>query len=65
MDAMVKAIESLRKVVKLTIPQSHYALVSELMRDGRVISVEYEENDVHMEVEIPITLEKKVSLFQK
>lgn len=63
MEAMTKAIERLRKVVKLKIPQSHYALVSELMKEGRVITVEYEENDVLMEVEIPSRLEHKVAQF--
>ena len=63
MDEMVKAIESLRKKVSLCIPQSHYALVSEVMRDGKVVSVKYEENDVMMEVEIPTRLEHKVAQF--
>jgi GTP-binding protein HflX len=63
MTQMIKAIESLRKKLHLVIPQSHYALVSELMRDGRVISIEYEENDVVMEVEIPARLEPKVTQF--
>lgn len=63
MTQMIKAIESLRKKLHLIIPQSHYALVSELMRDGRVISIEYEENDVVMEVEIPARLEPKVLQF--
>jgi len=62
-DQMIKAIEALRKTFKLCIPQSHYALVSELMRDGRVISIEYEQNDVVMEVEIPARLEQKVEQF--
>jgi len=63
MEAMSRAIESLRKIVKLSIPQSHYALVSELMKEGRVIQIDYEGNDVLMEVEIPKSLEKKVEMF--
>lgn len=63
MTQMTEAIDKLRKKVHLCIPQSHYALVSELMRDGRVISIEYEENDVLMEVEIPSRLEQKVVQF--
>ena len=63
MEAMGRAIESLRKIVKLTIPQSHYALVSELMKEGRVIQIDYEGNDVLMEVEISKSLEKKVEAF--
>ncbi|HEY2810343.1 MAG TPA: GTPase HflX [Rhabdochlamydiaceae bacterium] len=60
---MAKEISLLRKIVSLRIPQSHYVLVSELMRAGRVISCEYEENDVLMKVEIPSTLEHKVAPF--
>jgi GTPase len=62
-EAMIQAIARLRKVVHLRIPQSHYALVSELMREGRVYSTEYEENDILMEVEIPTSLEHKVFQF--
>jgi GTP-binding protein HflX len=62
-DLMVKEVAALRKVVKLRIPQSHYALVSELMSSGRVIEIEYEANDVLMEVEIPANLESKVEMF--
>lgn len=63
LEIMTKEISLLRKVVNLRIPQSHYALVSELMREGRVISCEYEENDVLMKVEIPGKFEHKVSPF--
>lgn len=63
MEAMAKAIASLRKTVKLKIPQSHYALVSELMKEGRVLETDYEGNDVLMEVEIPTSMEKKVQAF--
>ncbi len=60
---MIEAIALLRKTVSLKIPQSHYALVSELMRVGRVISVEYEENDVLMEVDLPKRILSKVEAF--
>lgn len=63
LELMMKEISSLRKTVKLRIPQSHYALVSTLMKEGRVISSDYEENDVLLEVEIPASLEHKVSRF--
>jgi GTP-binding protein HflX len=64
MELMVQEIANLRKICKLRIPQSHYALISTLMREGRVISSEYEENDVLLEVEIPRQLEKQVLPFQ-
>jgi GTP-binding protein HflX len=61
--AMIKEISSLRKRYNLRVPQTHYALVSEIMRDGKVISCEYEENDIVLEVEIPHHLEHKILNF--
>jgi GTP-binding protein HflX len=63
MEMMMKEVSLLRKVVNCRIPQSHYALVSELMREGRVISCEYEENDILIKLEIPGRLEHKVLPF--
>lgn len=63
LEVMMQELSLLRKIVKLRIPQSHYALVSEIMREGRVISSEYEENDVLLHVEIPRHLEHKVQAF--
>ncbi|MBX7067576.1 MAG: GTPase HflX [Parachlamydiales bacterium] len=60
MDRMIQEVSLLRKVVKLRIPQSHYALVSEIQREGKVITCEYEENDILLEIEIPHHLERKV-----
>ncbi|MDN3505717.1 MAG: GTPase HflX [Simkaniaceae bacterium] len=65
MQKMEEAIQALSKVVHLVIPQSHYALVSQLMKEGRVISIEYEDNDVVMEVEIPTRMQKLVERFVK
>lgn len=63
LELMMKEIASLRKTVSLRIPQSHYALVSELMRQAKVLALEYEENDILMQVEIPLSLESKVAQF--
>lgn len=63
MAMMIREISLLRKVVKLRVPQSHYALVSEIMREGKVLSCEYEENDILLEMEIPHHLEHKVAHF--
>ncbi len=62
-EIMMQQLSELRKTFKLRIPQSQYALVSELMREGRVITLEYEEDDVHMFVEIPKILEYKVEKY--
>ncbi len=63
MEMMIKELSSLRKRVKLRVPQSHYVLVSEVMREGKVLSSEYEGNDVLLDVEIPRQLEYKVQPF--
>ena len=63
LEIMMKEVSLLRKIVTLRIPQSHYALVSELMREGRVILCEYEENDILMKVEISSKLEHKAFPF--
>lgn len=63
LEMMTKEIALLRTIVTLRIPQSHYVLVSELMREGRVILCEYEENDILMTVEIPAILQHKVAPF--
>ncbi|MCP5504880.1 MAG: GTPase HflX [Chlamydiales bacterium] len=62
---MMEVIKDLRKVVKLRIPQKEYALVSELMQEGRVIYQDYEGNDVLLEVEIPVHLEHKVEEYKE
>ena len=63
LDLMTQEIGQLRKKVQLRVPQSHYAAISELLREGRVISCEYEENDILIEVEIPCHLERKIAHF--
>ncbi len=64
MEVMTKEISLLRKTIRLKVPQQQYALVSEIMRIGKVISLEYEEDDVLLEVEIPRELERKVAPFE-
>ena len=63
-EAMIREVSLLRKQVRLRVPQSHYALVSEVMSEGKVLSCEYEGNDILLEVEIPRALERKVALFE-
>jgi len=63
LERMIQEISLLRKRVKLRIPQSEYALVSELMQNGKVFSTEYEENDVLLDVEIPQLMEHKVKVY--
>jgi GTP-binding protein HflX len=51
--AMVEELGKQRRIVELRIPQSEYAVVSEVMRLGHVLNREYEENDVLIKVELP------------
>lgn len=53
---MMRELQEKRKIVKLKIPQSEYALVAILRREGNVLYEEYEENDVVLRAEVPITL---------
>lgn len=62
-EVMIEELSRLRKVVQLRIPQSQYALVAELMKEGKVLSSDYEENDVLLKIEIPARLEHKVAPF--
>ena len=63
LELMANEVSLLRKVIKARIPQSHYAIVSELMREGRVIECDYEENDILLKAEIPTRLENRVQPF--
>lgn len=62
-ERMIHELSLLRKVIRLRVPQSHYALVSEVLAKGKVLVCEYEENDILLEVEIPHSLEARVSQF--
>ncbi|NGX64042.1 MAG: hypothetical protein KR126chlam6_01466, partial [Candidatus Anoxychlamydiales bacterium] len=62
-DKIIMEISSLRKIVKLKVPQSYYKLVSEIIKEGRIISIDYKDNDILIEAEIPKILEKKLEMF--
>ncbi|MGH2638504.1 MAG: HflX GTPase family protein, partial [Rhabdochlamydiaceae bacterium] len=65
LEKMTEEIQALRKKIRLRVPQSHYSLVSELIREGRVIECDYEDNDIVMYVEIPGRLEHKVKEYER
>lgn len=60
---MINEISLLRKVVKLKIPQSHYHIASMIMKEGKILSQEYEDNDILIEAEIPGSLVGKLVQF--
>lgn len=50
---MIQELSKQRKIVKLRIPQQNYAVVSEVMRLGQILSQEYEENDIILHADLP------------
>jgi GTPase len=62
-ETMMEKISFLRKRFHLKIPQSEYRLVSQLMRDARVLESTYEGNDIVIHVEVPKKLEDLVQPF--
>ncbi len=62
---MIEMIRSLRTVVDVRIPQSQYHVASELMKEGRVLQTDYDENDILMTIEIPRSLEYKALPYKK
>lgn len=62
-ERMVYELSQLRKVVRLRVPQSQYGLISEVLSRGKVLTRDYEDNDILLEIEIPQSLERKVAQF--
>ena len=57
-------LASMRKLVSLRIPQSHFELVAEIRKKGHIRAIDYEGNDILIEAEIPTTFEHKIRQFQ-
>ncbi len=64
-EMMIEELNSLRKLIEVSIPQSEYKLVSEIMRQGIVINQEYLDNDVLMRIQVPIPLANKLKKYEK
>jgi GTP-binding protein HflX len=62
-EMIINELKAFRKVVKLKIPQSDYAIVSEIMRVGHVINQDYEENDVLLEVDLPDSMAGRIKKY--
>ncbi|MDP1880966.1 MAG: GTPase HflX [Parachlamydiaceae bacterium] len=63
-EMMIHELSQQRQMTHLRIPQSNYALVSEVNREGHVLKQEYEENDVLLSVEAPIAFINKWENFK-
>ena len=55
-EVMIDELRKQRRVATLRIPQSDYALVSQVIEKGVVLNQYYEDNDVVLKAEIPIPL---------
>ncbi len=62
-NMMVEELNKRRKIVRLQIPQSAYASVSEVMKVGHILKTDYVDNDVLLDVEIPIALANKLEKY--
>ena len=62
-EIMIEELANQRRVVVLRIPQSDYALVSEIRRMGHVLHQEYDENDVLLHVNIPAVMTHKIHKY--
>ncbi len=63
-EKMIVELSLLRQIIKLRIPQSDYASVSEIMQEGHVLNQDYEENDILLKVELPKGTAKKYLHYQ-
>ncbi len=62
-EVMIQELSRQRKVIDVRIPQSEYAIVSEIMRTGHIIKQDYEDNDVIMRIDVPVALANKLSSY--
>lgn len=62
-ELMIQELSRLRKSIVLRIPQSEYALVSEVMRLGNILKQDYDENDVILKVDVPNALAGKLKKY--
>lgn len=61
---MQEELSARLKRLTLRVPQSNYAIVSDLIRFGNIISQEYDENDILLTVELPSSLAGKYLNYQ-
>jgi GTP-binding protein HflX len=62
-EIMLQELDKQRRKVTLRIPQSEYGIVTEVMRIGNIIEQEYEENDIVLQVSVPISLANKLKKY--
>lgn len=63
LEIMIDELSKQRKTVLMRIPQSDYAVVSEVIRLGNVLHQEYEENDVLLSVDLPSAVTERLKRY--
>ncbi len=63
-EVMIQELSRQRQLIEVRIPQSEYAMISEIMRFGNVLRQEYEENDILLRVDVPTALAGKLASYQ-
>lgn len=62
-EAMIRELSLQRKLVDLRIPQSDYAILSEIRRLGHIVEQEYDENDILLRADLPVSLFNKLTQY--
>lgn len=62
-ELMIDELSKQRKTLNLRIPQSDYAIVSEIRRLGNVLHQDYDENDILLNVEVPAQYVSRLEKF--
>jgi GTP-binding protein HflX len=63
-EVMIHELSKQRQLIELRIPQSDYSAVSEIMRLGHILKQEYDENDILLQVDLPLSLANKMQKYQ-
>lgn len=62
-EMIAETLAEMRKRVVLRVPQSEYHVVTAAMKKGVLLNLEYDENDVIVEIELPTSLLHTVSKY--
>jgi GTP-binding protein HflX len=62
-EMIIQELSKQRKIISLRIPQSDYAVVSEVMRVGKIVRQDYEGNDVLLHVDLPSQFIEKLKFY--
>lgn len=62
-EMMIEELNKQQKRLILRIPQSQYAIVSEIMRFGNIIKQDYEDNDILLRVDLPVAFANKYAKY--